>query len=226
MASELNKNFNLQIANNSFRKHGFAKEHQLRILKFGPEPFNSRLQRARYYVTSASIPALTRESLDVPFQGTNIKTVGQLQYGGNESSISFRTAGDFLGRNDLEQWITEVGMNPMTGDGKFCVGEDSTIQYVIIDDKGRVVRGYEFFGVFPNNVGEINFNNEGNAPTTFDFGFSYSYWCPMDISILDFDQFEDQFDENSDSLSTNKSRIFEEYERRISDKEASTDTDC
>jgi len=223
MSSELNKNFNLQTATNSFRRHGFAKEHQLRILKFGPEPFNERLQRARYYVTSAEIPGLSRESLDVPFQGTNIKTVGQLQYGGNESSIGFRTAGDFLGRNELEQWTMEVGMNPLTGDGKYCVGEDSTIQYVILDDKGQITRGYEFFDVFPTNLGAIGFNNEGNAPTTFDFTFAYSYWCPMDITVLKLDSFDES---SSESSTTNKSVVFDEYERRIAEKETSTDTDC
>jgi len=225
MASELNRNFNLAKATNSFRRHGFAKEHQLRILKFGPEPFNTRLQRARYYVTSASIPQLSRESLDVPFQGTNIKTVGQLNYG-NESSIGFRTAGDFLGRNELEQWMTEVGMNPLTGDGKYCVGEDSTIQYVILDDKGRITRGYEFFDVFPTNLGEIAFNSEGNAPTNFDFTFAFSYWCPMDISVLDLDAFADEGGDDSTSTSTNKSLIFDQYEQRIAEKETTTDTDC
>jgi len=214
--SELSKMYNIRRADRSFKRHGFSKQNFLRPIKIGPEPYNSRILRGIYYMTTTQLPALTRDAIDVPFQGTPLKTQGQLQFGGGETTISFRTPGDFLARNALEQWMFDLG-NPLDGTGKFCVGSDSTIQYAVVNDVGRIVRGVEFFGVFPSEVGSIDYNNENVEPTTFDATFAYSYWMPLDISEMDLDAINAI---GSDSPQTNTSVIYDQYEERIADNDA------
>lgn len=222
--SELSEIYNIRRADRSYKRHGFSKENHLRPIKIGPEPFNSRILRGIYYITSTSIPSLTREAIDVPFQGTPLKTKGQLQFGAGTTTIGFRTAGDYLGRNALEQWMFEMG-NPLDGTGKYCVGEDSTIQYAIVNDHGRIVRGVEFHGVFPSELGEISYNNEGVQPTTFDCTFAYSYWVPLDLEEMELDSFTDVVGE-SDSAQTNQSVIYDNYEKLISERENSNDCEA
>ena len=215
--SDIANIYNLRKADQSYKRHSTSKDHFLRPIKIGPEPFNSRILRGIYYMTTTSVPALTREGKDIPFQGTNLKTAGQLQFG-NETTIGFRTAGDYLGRNELEQWMFEMG-NPLDGTGSFCVGEDSTIQYILVNDQGRAVRGYEFIGVFPSSLGEINYSSESDNITTFDVTFTYSYWQPLALDGLDI---QDDLPD-SDSFQTNTSVIYNEYENLISERESSTD---
>lgn len=222
MATELNRNYNLIQATNTFQRHGFSRTDKLRILKVGPFDINERVQRGLHYATTASLPPLTREPIQVPYQGTSIQQVGQLNWG-TESSITFRTPADFLVYNTLQQWITEAGVNPLTGEGGYCIGDDSTIQYVVLDELGRISRGVEFYGVFPQNVGEISYDATTNDTTTFDFSFGYTYHCPIDLSTLNL---EDLNDVVSDSASTNKSLVFDQYEAIINQKETSTDTEC
>jgi hypothetical protein len=218
--SEISDIYNLRRAERSFKRHGFSKEHHMRPLKIGPEPFNTQILRGIYYITSTTMPTLTREGKDVPFQGSILKEKGQLQFG-NETTIGFKTAGDFLAYNSLQKWSLELG-NPLDGSGNFCVGEDSTIQYAIVNDAGRIVRAVEFRGVFPSSIGEITYNNESDNPTTFDVTFTYNYWVPLDIEELDLDRFEDAA-ADSDSAETNRSLVFDNYEKLISDNDKKSD---
>lgn len=219
--NEISEIYNLSRAERSFKRHGFSKEHNMRPLKIGPEPFNSRILRGIYYITTTTLPSLTREGKDVPFQGSIIKEKGQLQFG-NETTIGFKTPSDFLAYNSLQNWMIQMG-NPLDGSGEFCVGDDSTIQYAIVNDKGRITKAVEFRGVFPSSISEITYNNESDNPTTFDVTFTYSYWIPLDIEELDLDKFENSTTSESDSTSTNRSLIFDNYEKLISENEAKND---
>ena len=217
--NEISKIYNLRKAERSFKRHGFSKEHHMRPIKIGPEPFNSRILRGIYYITTTSLPTLTREGKDVPFQGSILKERGQLQFG-NETTMGFKTAGDFLAYNALQDWSLKLG-NPLNGTGEFCVGEDSTIQYAIVNDKGRIVRAVEFRGVFPSSISEITYNNESDNPVTFDVTFTYNYWVPLNLEELDLDRFDNGIE--SDSTDTNSGVIFDNYESLIAANEAKND---
>jgi len=213
--SDLSNIYNIRKADNSYKRHGFSKQHHLRPIKIGPEPYNSRILRGIYYMTSTTIPALKREAIDVNFIGVPLKTQGQLEFGGGETTIGFKTAGDYLGRNAIEQWMFEMG-NPVTGGGTFCTGDDSTIQYALVNELGKVVRGVEFHSIFPTNVGDISYSNEEVGVTTFDVSFAYNYWLPLDISNIDL---------GDDPDAQNPTKIYDQYEKLIDERDTS-DNPC
>lgn len=176
----MNDLFNLRTAKQTIDTHGLIQENQLRILKMGPEPFNTEILRAAEYATSMEIPELTRDVKEVRFAGSPLRFPGQLQIGSGTTSIGWRGSESFVIRNTLEKWAFEQG-NPLDGTGRFCVGEDSTIQLVVVNKNGTIIRGYEFTGVFISNLGPMPFTSEGDEIVNYSCDFSYSYWCPLDL---------------------------------------------
>lgn len=221
--NEISNTYNLREGARQFGKHGFSRQNFLKPVKIGPEPFSTQILRGLHYISTASLPALTRDSKDVPYQGSVLKEMGQLQFG-NETTIGFRTPADFLSYNSLLQWSTELG-NPLDGSSKYCVGDDSTIQYLVTDKTNKVVRGVEFIGVFPSSVGEIAYDNTSDDITTFDVTFTYNYWQPLPLEGIDLDAFGNNAND-SDSAQTNQSVIYDEYEALIAEKEAKSSLEC
>lgn len=223
--NELAEQYNLRRVESAFKKLGTSKEHNLKIFKMLDQEFNDRFNRleGQFYVSTASLPQLTRESLDIPYQGTNLKDKGALNFG-NQTTISFRND-SYLGlRSIFEDRMFGDG-NPLDGSARYCVGDDSTIQYVVVDGKNQITRGYEFVGAYITNVGETSYNNEGNAITTTDVTFDFSYWCPLSLDGFDLDQFAGT-ENTSDSASTNKSVIYQDLYDRIDSKLNDANSDC
>jgi len=184
--NEFSERFNLRRASDAYKRHGLSKEYMLHPIKLGPEPYNTELLDAAFYITTTTLPALTRESIDVPYQGVNLKTPSSLNYG-NTTQIGFKTAADLLGWNTAMNWMNSMG-NPLDGSSTFCVGNDSTIQYALVDDNNRITYAVEFVGVFPTGVSEISYNQESAGVTSFTVDFSFDYWCPISLEGIDLDQ--------------------------------------
>lgn len=221
--NDISSMYNLREGERQFRKHGFSRQNFLKPIKIGPEPFSSNILRGLHYISTTSLPALTRDTKDVPYQGSVLKEMGQLQFG-NETTIGFRTPADFLAYNSLQQWSFELG-NPLDGSSKYCIGDDSTIQYVVTDKMNRIVRGVEFIGVFPSSVGEISYDNTADDITNFDVTFTYNYWQPLPLEGLDLDQLGGNVND-SESAQTNTSVVFDEYEELIAERDAKSVLDC
>jgi hypothetical protein len=204
--------FNLSTARDVFAVHRFSQEHQLRMIKVGPEPFNSEILRGTEYATTASLPGGTREAKEVPFAGSRLNYPGQLQIGSGTTTISWRAAQSFLIRNTFEKWMFADG-NPLTGSGKFCTGDDATMQYVVVNNDGKPIRGYEFFGVFVSDLGEMQYNNESDNIVTFDVTLAYSFWQPLELDAI-------RLDVSNAPATQDKTRIFDDYEAEIAAREA------
>ena len=86
--NELAETYNLRRVEQAFKKLGTQKEHNLRIFKMLDGEFSEKFFRleGQFYTTTATLPSLTRESIDIPYQGTNLKTKGAINFG-NQTSI-------------------------------------------------------------------------------------------------------------------------------------------
>lgn len=221
--NEIARQYNLRQAERTIRKHGTSRQNFLKPIKIGPEPFSSQILRGEPFISTTALPPLTRDSKDIPYQGSILKEPGQLQFG-NETSISFRTPANFLAYNSIVQWMHEMG-NPLDGTAKFCVGDDSTIQYLVTNKQNQIVRGVEFIGVYPSSLGEVQYDNTADEITTFDLTFTYNYHVPLSLDGLDIDQFGGNVND-SDSAQTNSSVVFDQYEALIAAKDAQAEIDC
>lgn len=183
-----------------FAQHDFSRSFQLRLLDMNNVPDYVRRelidQEGRVYITSAVIPGRTITNIDVPYQGFNFKLPGQVSYDTNPWTLTFRTAGDFLGRNALERWSFETA-NDETSCGKFNLPcENTTIDIAVMSPKCEIIRVYRLHGVYPQNVSEIQYNQESVEGTTFTAAFHYQYWRPaqgFDTGLVDSENVNQSF---------------------------------
>ncbi len=183
----------LSIAKQVFQRHDFSRQNQIRILDVGPGvPEYVRRDlidlQGHYYATTVIIPGRSIANIDVPVAGFNFKVPGQASYEPNPWTVQFRTPGDYYLRNSFERWSYET-MNEDTMCGAFNFPCDtSSIDIAVFTPGCKAIKGYKLVGVFPQNVGPINYDQTNVAVTTFDVALQYQWWRPMvlnDTGLID-----------------------------------------
>ena len=84
---------------------------------------------------------------------------------------------------------------------------------MIVNNDGKPIRGYEFQGVFVSELGEMQYNNESDNIVTFDVTLAYNYWCPLELDAI-------RLDFGDTPVAQDKTRIFDQYEAEIAEREA------
>ena len=140
---------------------------------------------------AASLPPARMGSIDVYYQGRPIKVAGERTF--TPWTVRFYNGIDMALRDFFEGWNNM--MNTMVGnqveftDNILAVNQGYKVDGVIVRQLNKQlqdVRSYEFFGIYPEVVGEIELNwEQTNRIETFDVQFAYDFWIP---SISDTDQ--------------------------------------
>ena len=173
----------IKDAYNVFQQHDFSRSFQLRFLDINI-PGNQRAreelmnQDGRFYITTMTVPGRTVQNIDVPYQGFQFKLPGQVSYENNPWTLTFRTPGDYLVRNALEE-LSFATANDETACGAFNLPcKENTITIGVMNPKCQLIRAYQLVGVYIQNISEISYNQENMEGTTFTAAFHYQYWRP------------------------------------------------
>jgi hypothetical protein len=174
----------IKEAREVYAQHDFSRNHQIRILDMAGVPdyvrnellYKPAGQGGAVYATSIIIPGREIKDIVTTYQGFDFHSPGMVQYTPNPWTISFRTPGDYLVRNAFEQWSFDTVSDETTcGAFKFpCPG--SSIDLAILSPGCTIERVYRLIGVYPQSVGQIQYNLENNETTTFDVSLHYQYW--------------------------------------------------
>jgi hypothetical protein len=176
----------IKEAYNVFQQHDFSRSFQLRFLNINvPGTAGSQAarelmdQNGRYYITTMSVPGRTVQNIDVPYQGFQFKLPGQVSYDSpNPWTLTFRTPGDYLVRNSLEQ-LSFATANDETACGSFNLPcKENVITIGVMNPKCKIIRAYDLVGVYIQNISEVSYNQENMEGTTFTAAFHYQYWRP------------------------------------------------
>lgn len=176
----------IKEAYNVFQQHDFSRSFQLRFLNInvpglaGAQAARELMgQDGRYYITTMVVPGRTVQNIDVPYQGFQFKLPGQVSYDSpNPWTLTFRTPGDYLVRNALEQ-LSFATANDETACGSFNLPcKENTITIGVMNPKCQIIRAYDLVGVYIQNISEISYNQENMEGTTFTAAFHYQYWRP------------------------------------------------
>lgn len=188
----------IKEAYNVFQQHDFSRSFQLRFLDIqapgvagaraklellggdGPETQGQTLGLGgKYYITSMVVPGRTVQNIDVPYQGFQFKLPGQVAYDSpNPWTLTFRTPGDYLVRNALEQ-LSFATANDETACGSFNLPcKENKITIGVLNPKCKIIRAYDLIGFYIQNISEITYNQENMEGTTFTAAFHYQYWRP------------------------------------------------
>ena len=119
---------------------------------------NDVLQKSRFLVKAAALPASTIAPIDVPFRGRILKIAGDRTF--ETWTITVLNDTDFSIRSAFEKWMNTINkMSDATGivDPE-AYQKDATVKQ--LDRDGSVLRSYKFWDIFPTNISTIDLSYE------------------------------------------------------------------
>ena len=119
---------------------------------------NDVLQKSRFLVKAAALPASTIAPIDVPFRGRILKIAGDRTF--ETWTITVLNDTDFSIRSAFEKWMNTINkMSDATGivDPE-AYQKDAVVKQ--LDRDGSVLRSYKFWDIFPTNISTIDLSYE------------------------------------------------------------------
>ena len=111
------------------------------------------LDKARFLVKGANLPASNVNPIDVPFRGRTLKVAGDRTF--ESWTVTAINDTDFAIRSAFENWmnkINRVSDNTGVTDPTAYTADAFVYQ---LDRDGSTLRSYHFYDIFPTSVGAI-----------------------------------------------------------------------
>ena len=136
---------------------------------------NDVLQKARFLVKAAALPASTIANIDIPFRGRVLKVAGDRTF--ETWTITVINDVDFSIRSAFEKWMNSINkMTDATGlTNPVDYQKDAIVKQ--LDRDGSVLRSYKFWDIFPTNISTIDLNYETtDTIQEFTVELQVHYW--------------------------------------------------
>lgn len=199
-----------------YQQHDFSRSFQFRLISIlgAPEYVIREIvekptgEGGALYLQSASVPGRKVNDIVTKYQGFSFHIPGSVEYPDNPWKVTFKTPGDYLVRNALEQWHNEL-FSDETSCGNFKIPCQNTVIRIGLTDSNscKIIRVYDLIGVYPSTLGAISYTIEETNLTTFDVDFYYQYWRLVPATDSG----------NIDSTRTEESKIISTYEEYHND---------
>lgn len=131
-----------------------------------------------FMVQAAQIPESTIGTIEIPYFGRKVKIAGDRTFA--EWTVTVMNDEDFLIRNAMEQWMNAINSHQ---ENLRDFGSASPLQYksqaqiTQFSKTGAPLRVYNFNGLFPTNIGNIQMDwNTTDDIERFDVTFQYDWW--------------------------------------------------
>ena len=146
------------------------------------------LESLRFLARATQLPAMTIQSVDVPYFGRKIKVAGDRTFA--DWSITIMNDEDFKLRARFEEWSNQmntiISNVNMSGNSPASYKSEAIVRQYSKAGKAtedKPIRAYKFVGIFPTQIDAINLDwDTTNAIETFDVTFAYDYWEPYETS--------------------------------------------
>ena len=136
---------------------------------------NDVLQKARFLVKAAALPASTIANIDIPFRGRVLKVAGDRTF--ETWTITVINDVDFSIRSAFEKWMNSINkMTDATGlTNPVDYQKDAIVKQ--LDRDGSVLRSYKFWDIFPTNISTIDLSYETtDTIQEFTVELQVHYW--------------------------------------------------
>ena len=139
---------------------------------------NEVLNKSRFLVKAANLPASNVAFIDVPFRGRSLKVAGDRTF--ESWTITVINDTDFAIRSAFENWINKIN-RVSDGTGELDPNNYTADAYVYqLDRNGETLRAYHFYDVFPTSTAAIALSyDQGNAIQEFTVELQVLYWEAM-----------------------------------------------
>ena len=136
---------------------------------------NEILNKARFLVKAAALPASNITPIDVPFRGRILKVAGDRTF--DTWTITVINDVDFSIRSAFEKWMNVINkMDNATGlTDPAAYHKDAMVHQ--LDRDGSILRSYKFWDIFPTNISAIDVSYEtGDTIEEFTVELQVHWW--------------------------------------------------
>ena len=136
---------------------------------------NEVLQKSRFLVKAAALPASTIAPIDIPFRGRILKIAGDRTF--ETWTITVINDTDFMIRSAMEKWMNTINkLDDATGISN-PVDYQSDAMVHQLDRDGSTLRSYKFKSIFPTNISTIDLSYETtDTIEEFTVEMQVHYW--------------------------------------------------
>ena len=137
------------------------------------QPANDVLDKSRFLVKAARLPASNISPIDVAFRGRILKIAGDRTF--DSWSITVINDTDFAIRSAFENWMNVINrLSDNTGAVNPADYQADCYVYQL-DRDGQALRSYRFFDTFPTQVGPIELSYEATGIQEFTVELQVQY---------------------------------------------------
>lgn len=140
----------------------------------------------KFFVRTASLPAMTLSQAEVPYQGLNFRIPTVMQFGPGTISMSVLCDSNMELHKGLLTWKDVYANAKYGGGGKKAIPKSNMRLDLLnqtLDYSGATAvpgdaptKTYILEGIFPTNIGDLAFTQAPGEPLTFTFDIAYQYW--------------------------------------------------
>ena len=138
------------------------------------QPDSEVLEKARFLVKSANLPASNVSPIEVPFRGRTLKIAGDRSF--ESWTVTVMNDTDFAIRSAFERWMNTINrLSDNTGLTNPADYQADAYVYQL-DRDGSTLRSYRFFDTFPTQVGPIELSYDASGIQEFTVELQVQYW--------------------------------------------------
>ena len=135
---------------------------------------NDILNKARFLVKAAQLPASNVAPIEVPFRGRTLKIAGDRSF--DSWSITVINDTDFAVRSAFEKWMNTINrVSDNTGLTDPAAYQADAYVYQL-DRNGDTLRKYHFYDVFPTQVAPIELSYDAQGIQEFTVELQVQWW--------------------------------------------------
>ena len=138
------------------------------------QPSSEVLEKARFLVKGANLPASNVAQIEVPFRGRVLKIAGDRTF--DSWTVTVINDTDFAIRSAFERWSNTINrLSDNTGLTN-PAGYQADAYVYQLDRDGSTLRSYRFFDTFPTQVGPIELSYDAQGVQEFTVELQVQYW--------------------------------------------------
>lgn len=166
----------------------FSRDFQMRVISIGPGVLN---QNDNVFITTQQLPGYAIHNHPVPFMGLSFNVPGGGHFPGSDSwTVNFRCDQQLQIREKLITWQQSVfnAFPDTPGESTGAYGPkytESVAKLTVFDRDGNEVRGIRLVGVYPVDIGAIDYDNTGTGDlVNLVATIAYQWWEPFAIGSV------------------------------------------
>jgi len=138
------------------------------------QPDTTVLEKSRFMVKAAQLPASNVSPIEVPFRGRILKIAGDRTF--DSWTVTVLNDTDFSIRSAFERWMNTINrVSDNTGLTNPADYQSDAYVYQL-DRDGSELRSYRFYDVFPTQVAPIELSYDAQGIQEFTVELQVQWW--------------------------------------------------